>query len=128
MASVTCFDPALVKEVRASIQLQLGLNPQSDASEGDLGVLKVPLPKVSMEVRQRTAGQLNKKAESFRLRIRRVRRRYNNVIKQGKDGKLEHVSKDDVFRVAKEIDDVTDKAIKQLNDVTDAKHSSIMDV
>ena len=128
MASVTCFDPSLVKEVRASIQLQLGLNPQSDASEGDLGVLKVPLPKVSLESRQKTASQLNKKAESFRQRLRRVRRRYNGIIKQGKEGKLEHVSKDDVFRVAKEIDDATEKAVKHLNDVTDKKHDSIMNV
>ena len=128
MASITCFDPSLVKEVRASIQLQLGLNPQTDASEGDAGVLKVPLPKVSLESRQQTATQLSKKAESFRQRIRRVRRRYNHIIKQGKDGKLEHISKDDVFRVAKEIDEVTDKAIKKLNDVTDKKHDSIMDV
>ena len=128
MASITCFDPSVVKEVRASIQLQLGLNPQADASEGDAGVLKVPLPKVSLESRQKTAQQLSKKAESFRQRIRRVRRRYNGIIKQGKEGKLEHISKDDVFRVAKEIDDATDKAIKKLNDVTDKKHDSIMDV
>lgn len=128
MASITCFDPSLVKEVKNAIQLQLSLNPQTDSSEGDAGVLKVPLPKVSLEVRQKTAAQLNKKAENFRLRVRRVRRRYNSVIKQGKDGKLEHISKDDVFRVAKEIDDVTDKAIKKLNDVADQKHASIMDV
>ncbi|CAB9523030.1 Ribosome-recycling factor [Seminavis robusta] len=128
MASVTCFDPSLVKEVRNAIQVQLSLNPQSDESGGDAGVLKVPLPKVSLEVRQKTAQQLNKKAENFRLRIRRVRRRYNSIIKQGKDGKLEHISKDDVFRVAKEIDDVTDATIQKLNDVADAKHATIMDV
>lgn len=128
MASITCFDPSLVKEVKSSIQLQLGLNPQTDASEGDAGVLKVPLPKVSLESRQKTAQQLNKRAENFRLRIRRVRRRYNSIIKQGKDGKLEGISKDDVFRVAKDIDDVTDKAIKNLNEVADAKHAGIMDV
>ena len=128
MASITCFDPSVVKEVRASIQLQLGLNPQADASEGDAGVLKVPLPKVSLESRQKTAQQLSKKAEAFRKRIRKVRRRYNGIIKQGKEGKLEHISKDDVFRVAGEIDDATDKAIKKLNDVTDKKHANIMDV
>lgn len=128
MAQITCFDPSLVKEVRESIQLQLGLNPQTDASEGDAGKLNVPLPKVSLESRQKTAQQLSKKAEDFRKRIRRVRRRYNGIIKQGKEGKLEHISKDDVFRVAKEIDEVTDKAIKKLNDVTDKKHASIMDV
>ena len=90
--------------------------------------MKVPLPKVSLETRQQTAQQLSKKAEIFRQRIRRVRRRYNSIIKQGKDGKLEHISEDDVFRVAKEIDDVTEKAIKKLNDVTDKKHASIMDI
>lgn len=128
MGSVTCFDPALVKEVKNSIQLQLGLNPQTDASDGDAGVLKVPIPKVSMETRQKTAAQLNKKAESFRQKIRRVRRRYNNIIKSGKEGKLDGVSKDDVYRVAQEIDDVTDQAVKKLNDITENKHQSIMDV
>ena len=125
MASITCFDPALVKEVRNSILQQLGLN----SSEGDdVGVLKVPLPKVSMETRQKTAAQLGKRAENFCQKIRRVRRRYNNIIKAGKEGKLEGISKDDVFRVAQEIDDVTEQAVKKLNDINDKKHKSIMDI
>lgn len=72
--------------------------------------------------------QLGKTAENTRLRIRRIRRGAQDVVKKAKDGKLEGISEDDAFRVGKEIDAVTDECIKTLNDIVDKKQASVMDV
>jgi ribosome recycling factor len=123
-ATATCFDPATAKAVSTAIRDALALNPSIE--EG--GVVKIPLPRVSMETRQKTAAALGKKTESFRQRIRKVRRKALDVVKQGVAGKLEGVSKDDAFRVQKEVEALTDQVIQSLNDLAEKKHESIMSV
>jgi ribosome recycling factor len=123
-ATATCFDPATAKAVSTAIRDALSLNPSIE--EG--GVVKIPLPRVSMETRQKTAAALGKKTESFRQRIRKVRRKALDVVKQGVAGKLEGVSKDDAFRVQKEVETLTDQVIQSLNDSAEKKHESIMSV
>jgi ribosome recycling factor len=123
-ATATCFDPATAKAVSTAIRDALSLNPSIE--EG--GVVKIPLPRVSMETRQKTAVALGKKTESFRQRIRKVRRKALDVVKQGVAGKLEGVSKDDAFRVQKEVEALTDEVIQSLNDSAEKKHESIMSV
>lgn len=122
LATATCFDPSLAKMVSIAIYSKLNLNPSVE--EG--GVVKIPLPRVSMESRQKTAADLKKRTESYRQRIRRVRRNALETVKKGMTGKLEGVSKDDAFRVQKDIEAITDQAIHQLNEGADKKHVSIM--
>lgn len=123
LAMATCFDPAVAKDVSNAIRDHLELNPSVE--EGG-GVVKIPLPRVSMESRQHTAAALGKRAESYRQRIRKVRNNVLNVVKKGVNGKLEGISKDDSFRVLKEIEVATDEAIQSLNEVAEKKRDSIM--
>ena len=125
LAQVSCFDPALAKNVQKSIQLALQLNPQLGDDGG--GVVQVPIPRVSMETRQATAKLLQKRAETCRQRIRNVRRKHMNVVKQAKDGKIPGVSEDDAFSNSKELEKVTQDALKLLQDSVDRKLESILD-
>ena len=73
--------------------------------------------------------QLGKTAENTRQRIRGIRRGAQDVVKMGKNGKLgAGISKDDAFRIGKEIDAVTESCIKKLNEVVEKKQESIMSV
>jgi ribosome recycling factor len=123
-ASAACFDPALAKDVSKALREKMGLNPSVE--EG--GIVRIPIPRVSLESRQKTAAVLGKKTESFRQKVRNLRRKVLDVVKQGVAGKLEGVSKDDAFRVQKEIESVTEDAIQKLNEVSQTKHDSIMSV
>jgi ribosome recycling factor len=123
-ATATCFDPALAKGVMKAIRDKLSLNPSVE--EG--GMVKIPIPRVSMETRQELATVLTKRAEGYRQRIRKVRRIVLDVVKQGVAGKLEGISKDDAFRVKTEIESTTDQVIHTLNEAADKKHASIMQV
>lgn len=123
-ASATCFDPAVAKDVSNALREKMGLNPSVE--EG--GVVRIPLPRVSLESRQKTATLLGKRTEASRQKIRNVRRQAMEKVKQGVAGKLEGVSKDEAFRVQKEIESVTEEAIQKLNDASSQKHDSIMNV
>jgi ribosome recycling factor len=124
LAHVTCYDPALATDVRNAIRDSLDLNPQLEED----GLVKVPLPRASMESRQATVKQLAKQAEAARGRIRNLRRKAMDVIKKGKDGKLDGISKDDAFRVGKELDAVADEVTKIVTDAAHAKEESVMAV
>lgn len=124
LVTITCFDPSVAPEVRNAIQLAMELSPQLE----DDGVVLVKMPKPTLESRQQTVKLLGKQAESGRQRIRGIRRSAMDIVKKGKDGKLEGISKDDAFRVSKEIDAVTDDVIKQLNDAVEQKQQDVMAV
>mmetsp|Transcript_56871 Transcript_56871/g.138446 ORF Transcript_56871/g.138446 Transcript_56871/m.138446 type:complete len:396 (-) Transcript_56871:795-1982(-) len=125
LAQITCFDPSVAKDVQKAVQLALELNPQSG---DEPGLIRVPLPRVSMEVREQTAKQLQKKHEKVKQRIRGVRRKAMDVVKKGKDGKLSGISKDDAFASGKDVDAVTEEVMDTLKVVVDAKMDSIMAV
>jgi len=124
LAMATCFDPATTKAVALAIRDKLDLNPQLD----DDGVIKIPLPRVSMESRKQTAAAVSKRAELFRQRVHQTRNKAMAVVKKGVAGQLEHVSKDDAFRVQTEIEKIKDAAITEINALTDAKNEDIMRV
>lgn len=124
LVTVSCYDPSVAPDVRNAIQMALELSPQLEED----GVILVKMPRPTMESRQHTVKLLGKQAESGRQRIRGIRRAAMDVVKKGKDGKLEGISKDDAFRVSKEIDAVTDQVIKQLNDALEEKQESILAV
>ena len=124
LVTITCFDPSVAPEVRNAIQLAMELSPQLEED----GVILVKMPRPTMESRQKTVKLLGKQAESGRQRIRGIRRAAMDVVNKGKQGKLEGISKDDAFRVAKEIDALTDEVVKLLNDEVEAKQENIMAV
>jgi len=129
LAQITCFDPSVAKDVQKAIQLSLDqqFNPQLE--EGGGSTIKVPLPRVSMEVREQTAKQLKKKAEATKQRIRQVRRKAMELVKKGKDGKLTGISKDDAFASGKEIDALVETILSErLQKLVDEKMKSIMAV
>ena len=126
LAELTCFDPTVAKDVVKAVQLTLELNPQLE--EGGGGNIRVPLPRVSMEVREKLSRSVKKRAESCKQRLRGVRRKAMDVVKKGKDGKLAGVSKDDAFNSGKEIEAVSEAATKTLNTIVEDKMDSIMAV
>lgn len=126
LAQLTCFDPTVAKDVVKAIQLTLELNPQLE--EGGAGNIKVPLPRVSMEVREKLSKSVKKRAESCKQRLRGVRRKAMDTVKKGKDGKIPSVSKDDAFASGKEIETASEAAAETLKTIVAEKMDSIMAV
>ena len=126
-ATISCYDPSVANDVRDAVRDMPGLSLNPYLEEGGSGVVIIPIPRVSEETRKEIVKELGRQAENGRQRIRRIRRSAMDIVKKGKDGKLDGISKDDAFRVGKDVDAVTEEVLSVLNEIVDKKQKSVME-
>lgn len=113
--------PQVVKEIERAIQKSdLGLNPQSDGK-----VLRLQLPPLSGEQRQKLVHKVKELVEQDRVALRNERRDANRTADQmKKDGKLT----EDQCKKAHEAIDKELKAVEQrLDEMLKAKSKEILE-
>lgn len=122
MLTVQVWDKGLVKSVEKAIRdSDLGLNPQSDGN-----LVRIPIPDLSEERRVELTKIAGKYAEQARVAVRNVRRDgMDRLKKQEKDGDL---SQDDHHIYAEEVQEQTDKYIKDIDAALESKEQEIMQV
>ena len=116
------FDRSLMGEIeKAILQADLGLNPANDGQ-----VIRIPIPPLNEERRREYVKLLGKMAEEARISIRHARREGNEGVKSlVKDGEL---SDDDGRRITDEIQKSTDRYIRQIDELLEAKEKEVMTV
>ena len=116
------WDKSSLPEIeRAILKSDLGINPSSDGT-----VIRLAIPQLTQERRQELVKVVRKKAEEGRVAIRNVRRDTNDSLKTSeKKGEL---SEDDLRRSQEEVQKLTDKYIKEVDQATQAKEQEIMQV
>jgi ribosome recycling factor len=98
----------------------LGLNPDNN---GEL--VRINVPPLTEERRQALVKQIKKEGEDARISVRNARREINDELKKlKKDGLPEDMEKD----AEDEVQRLTDKFIKQTDDVLNKKEQEIMTV
>jgi ribosome recycling factor len=118
MIVIQPWDVSLIKAVEKAIQVaNLGFNPIADGK-----LLRVPLPEMSRERREEFVKVAHKMAEEGRVAVRNVRRDLHEVLKKAK------LPEDEDKRVDKEIQTLTDKAIKDISDHLAAKEKELLAV
>lgn len=122
MISVQVWDRSMTKAVEKAIrESDLGLNPQSDGQ-----LIRVPLPDLSEERRAELVKVASKYAESARVAVRNVRRDgMDDLKKMEKDG---DISQDDRRLYEDEIQELTDKHVKAIDEALASKEKDIMQV
>jgi ribosome recycling factor len=122
MISVQVWDRSMTKAVERAIrESDLGLNPQSDGQ-----LIRVPLPDLSEERRVELVKVASKYAESARVAVRNVRRDGMDLLKRlEKDGDL---SQDDRRLYEEEIQSLTDRHVKAIDEALASKEKDIMQV
>lgn len=122
MISVQVWDRSMAKAVERAIrESDLGLNPQSDGQ-----LIRVPLPDLSEERRAELVKVASKYAESARVAVRNVRRDgMDHLKKMEKDG---DISQDDRRLYEEEIQELTDKHVKAIDEALASKEKDIMQV
>ena len=114
--NVNVFDPDMVKLVDKAIRESgLDLNPQPVGNN-----IKVPIPKTTTEQRQKYSKMAGGLAENAKVAIRRVRQNCLDKLK-----KLD-LPKDDLKRQEKEVQTLTEKAIKEVEDNLKKRQDDIM--
>ena len=122
MITVQVWDRSLVGAVERAIrESDLGLNPQT---EGQL--IRVPIPMLSEERRVELGKIAHKYAEQARIAVRNVRRDGMDTLKRME---REHeMSQDEQHMWSEEIQEMTDRHIKAIDEALEQKDSEIMQV
>ncbi len=122
MISVQVWDKGMVASVEKAIRTaDLGLNPAVDGT-----LIRVPLPELSEERRVEISKVAGRYAEQARVAVRNVRRDGMDQLKRAeKDG---DISKDEHHKTGEQVQQITDNAIKQINDLLAQKEAEIMTV
>lgn len=109
--SIQAWDKGVISDIVKAIQkANVGLNPRVDGN-----LVRCPIPELSRERRQELVKTVHGMAEEGRVRIRGIRRDILDLLKkEEKGGKM---AEDDLKRMEKEIQKLTDEHIESI-----AKH------
>lgn len=114
------WDTSLLKALERAIQMSdIGINPQNDGK-----VIRLIFPPLTEERRKDIVKDVSKMAEDTKVQIRNARREANEKIKAMK--KSGDITEDDQKTGDKKIQDITDKAIKEVESISTAKQKEIM--
>ena len=116
------WDAGAVKLICKAIQeSDLGINPQNDGR-----VLRLAFPQLTEERRKELTKQVRKYGEEGKVALRNIRRDAMDDIK--KKTKKSELTEDDQKKLEKELQDVTDKRCKDIDDLTAKKEKELMAV
>lgn len=122
MLVVQPWDASTLKLIEKAIQTSdLGINPQNDGQ-----VIRLLFPQLTEERRKELTKQVKKYAENGKVAIRNIRRDAMDKMK-GEEKKGE-MTEDDRKVCEKELQDMTDKFCKQIDDMCAQKEKELMAV
>jgi len=115
------WEKSLLKGIeKAILTSDLGINPSNDGT-----VIRLIFPELTEERRKDLAKEVKKKAEDAKVAVRNIRRDGNDALK--KLGKTE-VSEDEIKDLEDQLQKLTDKYIKDVDVMMEAKAKEIMTV
>ncbi|MEM1075796.1 MAG: ribosome recycling factor [Pseudomonadota bacterium] len=121
MVTINVWDKGLVGPVEKAIRESgLGINPQLNGT-----IIMLPIPELNEERRRELTKVAGQYAENARVSVRNVRRDGMDQIKKAKSDGL---SEDDQKLWEAEVQDITDRFIKAIDDQLATKQSEIMQV
>ena len=116
------WDGSLQKAIEKAIQTSdLGINPQNDGR-----VLRLAFPQLTEERRKELTKQVKKYGEEGKVAVRNIRRDAMDEIK--KKTKKSEITEDDQKNLEKELQDLTDKRCKEIDELTAKKDKELMAV
>jgi len=118
---IQTWDSNAVKSIEKALQeANLGANPQTEGN-----TIRLILPPMTEERRKEIVKQINKIAEEFRIMIRNIRRDIKDDIESLKN---EGFSEDDIKKSLDQLQKITDKYIKEINQLTQDKEKEVLSI
>ena len=122
MLVISPWDTKCVKDIeKAILASDIGINPQNDGK-----TIRLAFPQPTEERRKELTKQVSKLAEEGKVALRNVRRDAMDKIKAMK--KNSEMTEDEQKTSEKELQDLTDRYIKNLDTITAEKNKEIMSV
>ena len=122
LLQIAPWETNMLKDIERAIQASdIGINPTNDGK-----VIRLVFPELTEERRRQLAKDVKKKAEESKVAVRNVRRDAVDAFKKAE--KKSEITEDDQKLLEKEIQDLTDKFIAELDKKVEAKTKEIMTV
>ena len=119
---VSPWDSSLLKAIEKAIQTsELGINPQNDGK-----VIRLLFPQLTEERRKELTKQVRKYAENGKVAIRNIRRDAMDRLEAAE--KKGEMTEDDRKDFEKELQDITDKNCKKIDELCEKKEKELMAV
>lgn len=118
---ISPFDPSVLPEInKAILAANIGVTPMNDGR-----IIRIPIPELSEERRKEMVKIAGRNAEEQRVAIRNVRREANDAAKAME--KKGDITEDDLKATLDEVQKLTDKYVKQVDDALAAKEKDILE-
>ena len=116
------WDSSVLKAIEKAIQTSdLGINPQNDGSS-----IRLSFPQLTEERRKELTKQVKKYGEGGKVAIRNIRRDAMEKFKGLK--KKSEITEDDFDELEADLQKLTDKRCKEIDDLTAKKEAELMAV
>ena len=116
------WDASILGDIeKAILKADIGINPTNDGK-----VIRLNFPALTEERRKELVKDIHKLSENAKVAVRNIRR---DAIDKYKDMKKKsEITEDDLKNCEKDVQDLTDKFIKEIDTHTAAKEKEIMTV
>ncbi len=122
MIQIQPWDTSLLRDLEKAIMTSdIGINPVNDGK-----VLRLVFPELTEERRKELVKDVKKKGENGKVAIRNVRRDANDSLK--KMSKANEISEDEEKHLLDEVQKLTDKYVKEVDQAVEEKSKEIMTV
>jgi ribosome recycling factor len=106
---------------RAVLKSDLGIMPNNDGK-----IIRLNIPRLTEERRRDLSKLVSKRVEEAKVAVRNVRRDAMNDLREFEREKL--ITEDDQHRGQDDLQALTDKYIKQIEEIGEAKEAELMEV
>lgn len=114
------WDISVLKEIEKAIQTsEIGINPQNDGK-----IIRLIFPPLTEDRRREIVKDVAKMGEDSKVSIRTIRRDAIDKLKKMK--KDSEITEDDLKQAEKQVQDLTDKFCKEIDELSAEKQKEIM--
>ncbi len=116
------FDPKCISDIEKAINISnLGIHPTNDGK-----VVRLVVPQVTEERRKELTKVIKKMGEEAKVAVRNERRDANDHLKKAE--KAGELTEDDLKAELDDVQKVTDKAMKEIDEIVAQKEKELMEI
>lgn len=121
MITVTPYDKGILEDIERAInKANLGITPSNDGT-----LIRLVVPQLTEERRREIAKEVGVEAENAKVSVRNHRRDSIDELRtMQKNGEI---SEDELHRFEKDVQDLTDNSVKNIDELASVKEQEIME-
>jgi ribosome recycling factor len=120
LLTIRPYDPGSLGDIeRAILKSELGLTPSNDGR-----IIRLPSPRLTEERRQELAKLVRQRVEESKVALRNIRRETLDDLREFEKEKL--IPEDDFYRAKDDVQELTDRYVKQMDEISTRKQRDVM--